>query len=109
MLYCVNSTMQASESKVYTVPGSTPERIPCSIHLLHLGSLICSALHFLQWGEVIVVTQALIIVIDAQAQFDHAVDAACELCWLVKVEARGEQRSVKEEPDQVLYGLVRLV
>merc|ERR1712224_232864 len=81
----------------------------CSVDLFHLGCLIRSALDFLKWGEVIIVTQALVIIIDAQAQFDHAVDATCELCWLIKVETRGEQRSVKEQPDQVLYGLVRLV
>merc|ERR1712186_277855 len=36
-------------------------------------------------------------------------DAAGELRGLVKVEARGEQRGVEKQPDQVLHSLVGLV
>ena len=34
--------------------------------------IICGTLNLLKWGEVIVIAQALIVVIDAQAQLDHA-------------------------------------
>mmetsp|Transcript_77935 Transcript_77935/g.170723 ORF Transcript_77935/g.170723 Transcript_77935/m.170723 type:complete len:651 (-) Transcript_77935:325-2277(-) len=79
------------------------------VDLLHLGGLISSALDLLQGRQVIVVAKALIVVVDAQAQLDHAVDAASELSGLVQVEARGQQRRVEEQPDQVLDSLVGLV
>ena len=37
------------------------------------------------------------------------VDAAGEGGWLVEAEARGEQRCVVQEPDEVLHSLVALV
>ena len=37
--------------------------------------------------QVIIVSKALVIIINAQAKLDHAVDAASELCWLIEVEA----------------------
>merc|ERR1712066_525176 len=70
-----------------------------SVNLLHLRRLICGALDLLERGQIVIVAQALIIVIDAQSQLDHAVDAARELSRLVKVEARGEQRRVEKEPN----------
>merc|ERR1712094_40729 len=73
------------------------------IDLLHLGSLIRSTFNFFERRKVIIVT------INAQAQLDHAVDAASKLSWLIEVEARCEQRGVKEQPNQVLDSLVRLV
>ena len=57
------------------------------VDLLHLGGLIGRALDFLKRREVIVIAQALIVIVDAQAELDHAVDAAGELGGLVEVEA----------------------
>merc|ERR1712046_46633 len=58
------------------------------IHLLHLRRLIRSSLHLLKRGQVVVIAKALIVIINAQTQLDHAVDAARKLCWLIEVEAR---------------------
>merc|ERR1711862_950614 len=63
-----------------------------SIDLLHLGCFVCCTLNFFQGRKIIVVTQPFII-IDAEAEFDHAMDAACKLRWLIQIEARGQQRS----------------
>merc|ERR1719436_473423 len=85
-----------------------PERgsaLPSSVHLLHLRGLIRSALNLLKRGQV-VIAQAVVIVVDAQAELDHAVDAARELRGLVEVKARGQQRRVEEQPDQILDSLV---
>mmetsp|Transcript_76115 Transcript_76115/g.214372 ORF Transcript_76115/g.214372 Transcript_76115/m.214372 type:complete len:252 (-) Transcript_76115:360-1115(-) len=79
------------------------------VDLLHLGSLISGTLDLLQRRQVVVVGEALVVVVDAEAELDHAVDAARELRGLVQVEARGQQRGVEEQPDQVLDRLVRLV
>merc|ERR1719217_1299560 len=66
----------------------------CSIDFLHLGCLVCGTLNFFQRRQVVIIAEALVIVIDAEAELDHAVDAACELCRLVKAETRCEQGSV---------------
>ena len=79
------------------------------VDFLHLGSLVSSALDFLQRWEVVVIAQPLVIVINAEAELDHSVDAAGKLGRLVQVEAGGEERSVEEQPDQVLHRFVRLV
>ena len=79
------------------------------VDLFHLGSLVGSALDFLQRWEVVVIAESLVIIINAKAELDHTVDAASELRRLVQVEAGGEERSVEEQPDQVLHRLVRLV
>mmetsp|Transcript_98056 Transcript_98056/g.253588 ORF Transcript_98056/g.253588 Transcript_98056/m.253588 type:complete len:206 (-) Transcript_98056:1795-2412(-) len=81
----------------------------CLVDLLHLRRLVSSALDLLQRRQVIVITEALVVIVDAQAQLDHAVDAAGKLRRLVKVEAGGEQGGVEQQPDQVLHRLVRLV
>merc|ERR1712137_1242192 len=47
------------------------------VDLLHLRSLICSTLNLLQGWEVVVIAQALVIIINAEAKLDHAVAAAC--------------------------------
>merc|ERR1719188_2134260 len=78
------------------------------VRLLHLGGIISGPLHLLERGQV-VITQALIVIVDAQAQLDHAVNAARELSRLVKVESRCQQGSVKKQPNQVLHSLVRLI
>merc|ERR1719310_2444347 len=54
------------------------------VDLLHLGGLVSGTLNLLQRREVIVITQALVIVIDAQAKLDHSVDAASELRRLIQ-------------------------
>merc|ERR1711907_325989 len=83
--------------------------LSCSVHFLHLGSLVSSSFNFLERRQVIVITQTLIVVIDAQAQFDHAVDAASKLCGLVKVKARSQEGGIEQKPNQILHSLVRLV
>merc|ERR1711934_784014 len=80
-----------------------------SVDFLHLRGLIRRTLHLLEWGQVIVVTKTLVIIINAEAKLDHAVNAPSELCWLVEVEARCEKRGVEEEPDQILDGFVLFV
>ena len=79
------------------------------IDLLHLAGLVGGTLDLLQRGEVIIAAKGVIVLVDAQAQLDHPVDAARELRGLVQVEAAGEQGGVEEEPDQVLHGLIGLV
>merc|ERR1712184_156722 len=86
-----------------------PRHSTTSINLFHLRRLISCTLDLLKWGKVIVVSQTLIVIINTQAELDHAVDATRELCWLIEVEARCQQGGVEEEPDQVLHSLVRLV
>jgi len=58
-------------------------------------------LFVLQRGHVVVV-----VLVDGQAQLDHAVDAACELSGFLQVEAAGEQTGVEQQPDEVAHGLV---
>merc|ERR1712224_376252 len=60
------------------------------IDLLHLGALIA-------------------VLLEGQAELDHAVDAAREGGRLVEREARGEQARLEEQVHQVLDGLVALV
>ena len=57
------------------------------VDLLHLGGLVGRALDFLKRGQVVVIAQALIVIVDAQAELDHAVDAASELGGLIEVKA----------------------
>merc|ERR1712085_55264 len=72
-----------------------------SVNLLHLRRLVSGPFHFLKRGKVVIV--------NAQAKFDHAVDASSELCGFIEVETRGEQGGVKEKPNQVFHGFVRFV
>merc|ERR1719271_1704137 len=76
------------------------------VDLLHLGALIV-----LEGWEIIVIVLLLsgIILIDAETELDHAVDAAGEGGRLVEGEAGGEEGGVEEEPDEVLDGLIVLV
>merc|ERR1711953_712121 len=80
-----------------------------SVDLFHLGGLVSSALDFFEWWEIVVVTEALVIVIDAESKLDHSVNSACELRWLVKIEARSEERGVEKKPNEVLDSLVGFV
>merc|ERR1712087_622385 len=78
------------------------------IDLLHCGLLVEAVL--LQGREVVHVrVELVVVVVDRQAELDEAVDARGEGRGLVQGEARGQQRGVVEEPDEVLDGLVRLV
>merc|ERR1712060_281185 len=79
------------------------------INLLHLGRLICSSLNLLEWWKVVVVAKALVVIVNAETELDHAVNPACELSRLVQIEDRRQKRSVKEEPNEVLYRLVGFV
>merc|ERR1719174_1388177 len=80
-----------------------------SVHFLHLGSFIRSALHLLKRRQVIIISKALVIIIDAQAKLDHTVNASSKLCGLIEVETRGQEGCIEKEPDEILDGLVRLV
>merc|ERR1719502_1399165 len=81
----------------------------CSVNFLHLGGLIGSAFNLLQRRQVIIIAKSLIIVVDAKTKLDHTMNAASKLGWLIKVETRGQERGVEQEPNQVLDCLVRLV
>merc|ERR1711953_629244 len=80
-----------------------------SVDLFHLGGLVSSALDFLKRWEIVIVTKALVIVIDAESKLDHSVNSACELRRLVKIEARSEEKGVEKKPNEVLDGLVGFV
>merc|ERR1712013_680145 len=67
------------------------------IDLLHLGGLIGSSLYLLKGRKIIVIAQAFIVVFDAQAQFDHAMDAPSELGRLVEIEARCEKGGIEQD------------
>mmetsp|Transcript_2822 Transcript_2822/g.5959 ORF Transcript_2822/g.5959 Transcript_2822/m.5959 type:complete len:300 (+) Transcript_2822:299-1198(+) len=75
------------------------------IDLLHLGALVVV---FLQRGKLLHIIR-LIVLLDGEAKLDHAVDAASESRWLVQREARGEQRGLEEQVDEILDRLVALV
>merc|ERR1711896_37244 len=76
-----------------------------SIHFLHLRGLISGTLNFLKRGQIIVVAKTLVIIINAEAKLDHAVDTTSKLRGLVEVEARREERGVEEQPNKILHGL----
>mmetsp|Transcript_513 Transcript_513/g.1103 ORF Transcript_513/g.1103 Transcript_513/m.1103 type:complete len:411 (-) Transcript_513:1067-2299(-) len=78
------------------------------VDLLHLGCLHLGALDLLQWRQVLL-SWCLLVLVDGESEFDHAVDAAGELGGVIEGEAGGEERGVEEEPDEVLDGLVGLV
>merc|ERR1712054_41903 len=65
-------------------------RLTRSVNLLHLAALVA-------------------VLLDGEAELNHAVDAAREGRRLVEREARGEQRRLEEEVDEVLDRLVALV
>ena len=73
------------------------------IHLLHLGGL-GSVPARLELGHLLVLISAVLV--DAEAQLDHAVQAAGEGVRLVKAEPGHEHRRVEEQPYQVLHCFV---
>merc|ERR1712003_263229 len=72
-----------------------------SIDLLHLGSLVSGAVHFLKGWKIVVVSEALVIIIDAKSKLDHPVDATSELSRLIEIKSGGQERGIEEEPDQI--------
>merc|ERR1719164_289063 len=75
------------------------------VDLLHLGGLIAILLE--RWQLLNVVR--LVVVLDGEAELDHAVDAAGKGRGLVEREARGEERRLEEQVHEVLNRLVALV
>merc|ERR1711912_62907 len=75
------------------------------IDLLHLAALIAVLLEGRQLLDVV----GLVVVLDGEAELDHAVDAAGEGGGLVEGEARREEGGLEEQVDEVLDGLVTLV
>merc|ERR1712054_266562 len=65
-------------------------RLTRSVNLLHLAALVA-------------------VLLDGEAELNHAVNAAREGRRLVEREARGEERRLEEEVDEVLDRLVALV
>merc|ERR1712039_805286 len=53
------------------------------VDFFHLGRFVSGTLNFLKWRKIIVITQSFVVVIDAQAELNHSMDAACKLCRLV--------------------------
>merc|ERR1712093_525053 len=68
------------------------------VDLLHLGALVVVVLERRQLVHVV----RLVVVLDGEAELDHAVDARGEGGRLLEREARGEERRLEEEVDQVL-------
>jgi len=60
------------------------------VDLFHLGGLVRGPIDLLKRRQVVVVAEALIVVIDAQAKLDHPVDAPGELRGLLQREPGGE-------------------
>merc|ERR1712224_1119868 len=76
------------------------------IDLLHLRAAIVVVL---EERELLDVLGALVVVLDREAELDHAVDARGDRGGLVEREARREERGLEEEVDEVLDRLVALV
>mmetsp|Transcript_13776 Transcript_13776/g.24581 ORF Transcript_13776/g.24581 Transcript_13776/m.24581 type:complete len:235 (+) Transcript_13776:227-931(+) len=74
------------------------------INFLHLGLLGIVLL-----SNVLISHRSIISVINAQTQFDHPVDALSVTTRVIQAKARSQQRSVEQEPDQILNSLIRLV
>merc|ERR1719258_657209 len=84
---------------------SSTGRTIALIDLLHLRALIAVLLERRQLLNII----RLVVVLNREAELNHAVDAAREGRRLVEREARGEERRLEEEVDEVLDRLVALV
>merc|ERR1711967_188770 len=82
------------------------DEIEILVNFLHLGAIIV-----LKRWEVIIIAllRGSIVVINAKTKLDHAVNAASEGGWLIQGEARGEEGSVEEEPDEILDRFVVFV
>merc|ERR1712205_213448 len=99
------SRRRIAEMRTTAARAMRHERVGSSVDLLHLGALIVVLLEGRQLLDVI----RLVVVLDGEAELDHAVDAAGEGGGLVEREARGEQRGLEEQVDEVLDRLVALV
>mmetsp|Transcript_40565 Transcript_40565/g.79943 ORF Transcript_40565/g.79943 Transcript_40565/m.79943 type:complete len:755 (+) Transcript_40565:170-2434(+) len=96
---------QRREKKGKTVRKLKERRL---VDLLHLGGVLCGALSLLERGEVCACL-LLLVLVDAEAELDHPVDAGGELGRLLEGEPGGQEGGVEEEPDEVLDRLVGLV
>merc|ERR1712087_31670 len=88
-----------------TIAMMTTAMTARSVDLLHLRALVVVLLERRQLLHVV----GLVVVLDREAELDHAVDAAGKGGGLVEREARGEQRRLEEQVDEVLDRLVALV
>ena len=70
------------------------------------GRLVGRCIDLLERGQVAVVAQALLILANAEAGFEHAVDAARKLRRLIKDVPRGEKRGIEQKPNQVCHPFV---
>merc|ERR1719311_253016 len=77
----------------------------CLVDLLHLRRLVAVLLERRQLLAILV----LVVVLDGEAELDHAVDAARERGRLVEREARGEQRRLEEQVNEVLYRFIAFI
>merc|ERR1712216_656724 len=75
------------------------------IDLLHLAALVAVLLKRRQLLDVV----GLVVVLDGEAELDHAVDAAGKGRRLVEREAGSQEARLEEQVDEVLDGLVALV
>merc|ERR1712003_361590 len=82
---------------------------PFSVNLLHLGCLVGGTLHLFEWRQIVVVAKPLVVIVNAKAELNHTMNAACELCGFVKVETRCQQRCVEKKPNEIFHGFVRFV
>mmetsp|Transcript_16272 Transcript_16272/g.29323 ORF Transcript_16272/g.29323 Transcript_16272/m.29323 type:complete len:725 (-) Transcript_16272:113-2287(-) len=78
------------------------------IDLLHTAALIGSAV-LLKRGQIFIHSLAFLVLVDAEAELDHAVDPGSKSVGLIEAESRAEEGSLEEEKDEVLDGLVGLV
>mmetsp|Transcript_17764 Transcript_17764/g.57462 ORF Transcript_17764/g.57462 Transcript_17764/m.57462 type:complete len:716 (-) Transcript_17764:251-2398(-) len=77
------------------------------VDLLHARALVHV---LLEGGHVaLVVLLEVIVLVDAEAELDHAVDAGAEGVGVVEREARGEHGGLEQQEHEILDGLVALV
>merc|ERR1712025_1267405 len=105
--YKTHATPRARESRTLTwhLQAQLPSHLQRLIDLLHLRALIAILLERRELLDIV----GLVVVLDREAKLDHAVNAAREGRRLIEREARGEERRLEEQVDEVLDGLVPLV
>eukprot|EP00959_Pyramimonas_sp_CCMP1952_P094284 1972302-Pyramimonas_sp.AAC.1 len=99
---CASSAMTHQDPQNLLRLGSTS-----LVDLLHAAALIDVLLQGRQVTLIIILESDILV--DAEAELDHAVDAAAEGGGLVQGEAGGEEGGLEEQQHEVLDGLVRLV
>merc|ERR1719305_1465403 len=80
-----------------------------SVDLFHPACILLSSLKWWHLAIIRSILSLLVSFVDAEPQLDHAVDPLGVHCRLLKSEARGEERGLEEQHDQVLDRLVTLV